>query len=476
MMKKKILIVVHTNTWFTEMYRVADFLLRSEAYTPMMHFAYSYPTIDRDIQKLISQNIAYTLYSDTKYLPQNRVFNFYVKSLDLCVRILSARKLKFITRYFSSAVVLLHSISKSIQEIDYFQNLIQETQASLVVMAGDLVGYNTPEVVKAAHLAGRSCVIVPSTMSDGTEQAEAYYFDPQFSCTRWLNRVAGMIWPKWKKFHKGKWMVRLPAEQIMNRQILHLDPPLPWISSSSRADAIAVESLAMKDYYLRCGILSELLRETGSLANDNLAGVAQQKNILKSRLLDELGLDPRKKILLTALPPDFLYMPGGRPECEFKNYQDLKKFWIQSLSQADQFNTVISLHPSVNIEDFRDLENDHVKISSLSIVNLLPLCDVFVASVSSTIRWAITCAKPTINYDVYVYRYTDFNAVKGVVYLDKSQDFVTTINKINSDAAYLSFLQNEIQSEAAQWGSLDGLEGKRMLELFEELIQKREGI
>ncbi len=34
-------------------------------------------------------------------------------------------------------------------------------------------------------------------------------------------------------------------------------------------------------------------------------------------------------------------------------------------------------------------------------LSLVPLCSLYVASVSATIRWAIACGKPVVNYDVY---------------------------------------------------------------------------
>lgn len=470
-MKKTVLIVVHTNTWFTEMYRVAELLLRSNRFKPIIHFAYRYPTSEADSAKLKQNGIEFAE-SQMAFQNQYMLEKIIAKFLDIFFRIIRSGRFVFITRHFSFAFLVLDSAIKSISEIFFYRKIIRSTHADLIVLAGDLVGYSTPEIVRAAHSEKKPCIIIPSTMSDGTEQAEAYFFDSNYSCDKFFNRLAGRLWPKWKKLHKGKWMTRLPADQLYAKQLLGLAPPLPWVSSSTRADAIAVESRAMKDYYLRCGIEASLLRETGTLANDYLANAMKNRQVLKSKLTRDLGLDLNKKIILTALPPDSLYMTGGRPECEFKTYKELTTFWIRTLSQADQFNIVVSLHPSVDIEDFRYLESHNVKISKLSIVDVIPLCDVFVASVSSTIRWAIACSKPVVNYDVYLYRYVDFSGVKGVVYLDLSKQFLKTILKINNDKNYLEFLNKEIQTEASYWGTLDGHEGSRILQLFDKMVKK----
>lgn len=472
-MKKNILLVVHTNTWFTEIYRVARLLLESSGYSPVVFFAYQYPTIQADMKKLDSLQIPYSQMSEGLILDGHIGFKVVEKFFNLIVRILSVGFLQRFTKFISPVFKFNQLLLTSLREISFYRKLIRQKEISLVAMAGDMVGYNTAEIARAAREEKIPCVVVPSTMSDGTEQAEAYFFNSSFSFEFGLNKLIGSMWPKWKKQHKGKWLVRLPAEQILVREILHLDPPLPWVSSSTRADCIAVESRAMKDYYLRCGIATELLKETGSLANDGLYQRLRDKEQLKKNLLVELGLDPAKKMVLTALPPDFLYMPGGRPECEFKDYRELTLFWIQQLAAMNQFNIVISLHPSVNIEDFRYLESENVKIYKETIINLIPLCDLFVASVSSTIRWAIACAKPVINYDVYVYRYSDFTAVQGVVYMDKKAQYVENLRRLNEDPGYLSFLEDLIAKDAGYWGNLDGQEGRRLLQLFDQLISSR---
>lgn len=472
-MKKKILVVVHTNTWFTEMFRVTQLLLKSQEFEPVVHFVYDYPTIKDDIEKIKALNLQYIVFSNINQTHMPFLIRWFMKILAFVSYVLTHPKLRTVSKYFSFGIVVVNSLLRSLNEISIFKKVIVQTDARLVVMGGDLVGYNTPEVVKASHACGVACVIVPSTMSDGTEQAEAYYFDRNFSAEAIENRLVAKIWPKWKKQHKQKTLVRLHAAEIINRQLLKLDPPLPWISSSTRGDCIIVESLAMKDYYLRCGIAENLLQDAGSISNDELAKALHNQNVLRQNLVKELGLDLEKKMILTALPPDSLYMTGGRPECEFKTYRELTIFWIETLRKASHYNIIISLHPSVNIEDFRYLESENVKISGKSIVHLIPLCDVFVASVSSTIRWAIACAKPVVNYDVYIYRYADFMKVKGVIYLDQSKEYVNTIQKLNEDQQFVASVQNQIATEASYWGNTDGREGERILGVFRNLIAAR---
>ena len=70
-------------------------------------------------------------------------------------------------------------------------------------------------------------------------------------------------------------------------------------------------------------------------------------------------------------------------------------------------------------------------MARLNTAELVPLCDVFVASISSTIRWAIACGKPVVNYDVYRYRYTDFIGVEGVLTCEEQDEFVSVLRRLD---------------------------------------------
>src|SRR5262249_10204820 len=156
---------------------------------------------------------------------------------------------------------------------------------------------------------------------------------------------------------------------------------------------ITMESYAMADYMAAAGMAREQMRVVGSTADDVLAEVSAHREFRRDELCRSLGLPAHRPIILTALPPDFLYLTGGRPECDFRNFESLVEFWVKSLCSVNGYSVVISMHPSAKPEDARALERHGARISTLSTPELVPLCDFFVASISSTIRWAIACEK-----------------------------------------------------------------------------------
>ena len=102
---------------------------------------------------------------------------------------------------------------------------------------------------------------------------------------------------------------------------------------------------------------------------------------------------------------------------------------------------------------------------------LVPLCDFFVASISSTIRWAIACGKPVLNYDVYRYRYVDdFGKVGGVLTVEEQGDFLAALNRLAEDKDYLREMSAKQRALSERWSYLDGKCCARMVALVRELL------
>ena len=103
---------------------------------------------------------------------------------------------------------------------------------------------------------------------------------------------------------------------------------------------------------------------------------------------------------------------------------------------------------------------------------LVPCCDLYVASVSATIRWAIACGVPVLNYDVFKYRYDDYAVKRGS---SPSKRPRTTWRRWTAWRPTQLFRPGPSQSAryASSWGTLDGQSGSRLVNLFEDLAARR---
>jgi hypothetical protein len=460
MPKRPVFFVINTSSVSDELFRLAKILLAHDM-QPVFHFTFSYWTVDRDIERCRAEDIhvmADEPLDAAAMFPHMTCLQEYLKTKP------SWPLQPFLSDFLSETISLRMSLVRA-------SRFFQRTGSQLLILSLDLVGYDSPAYVKQAHRRGIKALIVSSIMSNGLDVAEFYVRDRRFHVITGLHRLITTMFPKWVLTHRGTPLMRLQAHRILAMEVLGLAPRNPWLFNGSRADAITMESPAMADYMAAAGMERNQMRVVGSTADDVLAETLGDRDRRRAELCRSLGLPADRPIIVTALPPDFLYVEGGRPECDFRDYESVVEFWIKSLCAVEGYNVVISMHPSAKADEIRALERYGVRISTLTTPELVPLCDIFVAAISSTIRWAIACGIPVVNYDVYRYRYSDdFAKVEGVLTVEEQSDFLAALTRLAHDNDFYRIVQAKQRAAARQWGFLDGTCSARMLALVQELL------
>jgi glycosyltransferase involved in cell wall biosynthesis len=268
--------------------------------------------------------------------------------------------------------------------------------------------------------------------------------------------------------HKGRLLLRANPGLIHALERRNLVPANPWMTNSGYVDRIAVESERMLDVYRKAGFPEQQLVLTGSCADDLLHAVLREKEARRDALCRDLGLPNDRPILLSALVPDQL--GSGVPCCEFADYAALVEFWVKTLAAwAHKMNVVLKINPRYRREEFLYLEQWGATVAPHDTIELVPLAEVYVTSISSTLRWAAACGIPSINYDVYHYRYGDFTDVAGIVHVEKKAEFSAAVARLVTDEAHRAQLRRLQRGEAQSWGRLDGKSMDRLVSLFDEL-------
>ena len=334
-----------------------------------------------------------------------------------------------------------------------------------IVICEDNVELDTGIWVAIARKYGIRSIIVPYTISNTAEFAESYVNHVPYQVqTNPQNGLIAGLFPAWVLDYKGRRFLRTSPAKIIAVERLGLAPPNPWLLNSGYADAIAVESEAMQDYYKAAGIPAGQLVTTGSMTDDIMTKVAAEAAQRRQALMDRLGLQAERPLLLCALPPD--QNTYDRPGCEFENFDDLIGSWGDCLAEVKDWNVVVRPHPKTASERVELLRRKGLAVSYDDTASLVPLCDLYVASVSATIRWAIACGKPVINYDVYRYGYEDYRGVKGVQLVNFRTEFREALCGITSNATRRAELAEFQSRDSGRWGLLDGSSGKRILALL----------
>lgn len=432
------LIVINNGIYFTGLLPTARFLKESEKYNPLILFVVDYPTLQESIALCQEENIPYlTALPIQSQKPSSN--NFF-------------------------SVLLAH-----LKENFCIGQLLNKIKPAVILLGADNIWYNSSQFIKIGHQHNIPSVVMPQFMASAREPAEAVIFNPHYDANGWWNKQIGRVFPKWLYRHHHKNLIRLPGSQVLVKELLRLSPPMPWVLHSGYSDAIAVESPFMMEYCLSEGLPKEQIHLVGSPQNDILADGLKNQNKLRSKIYRKLKLPKNKPLILAALPADFLYGIGGRPDCEFKTYRSLVKFWVRSLVKYMKYNVIISLHPTVDLETMKYIDNWGARVTKEPILNLIPLCDFFIAGVSSTVQWAAACGKPSIVYDVYKFRYTDYLSAQGIKNVELKRDFLKYLKKLANDRKFYQEMVQKQEDGMKYWGMLDGKSEERILRFLKEI-------
>jgi hypothetical protein len=355
-------------------------------------------------------------------------------------------------------------------ELNY-RRILHALAPDVVCLSEDIPGTFSAPFIRAARRKGIPSVIIPFTIPNALELAEACLAKK----TPWLLRldelVAALAYPRWTMRHKGRRLLRANPGLIHALERRNLVPPNPWMTNSGRADRIAVESERMLEVYRNADFPQQQLVVTGSCADDLLYAALDDKEARRAALYRELDLPNDRPLLLSSLVPDQL--GSGVPCCEFAVYGELIEFWVRTLAAwTHRMNVVLKINPRYRREEFLYLEKWGVTVAPHDTIELVPLAEIYVTSISSTLRWAAACGIPSINYDAYHYRYGDFADAPGIVHVEKKVEFSTAVARLVENEAHRGELRLLQVSQARRWGRLDGKSTVRLVSLFDDLCAK----
>lgn len=468
----KIMLAVPSETSFRELFRVALLLKRSGEYEPCVYFHVGGYSLGRMRAACSDAGISYfpaiAAVAEPRDIPAPELNN---KNRTIFQSIKNTI-VKVFPSFMFEIMVFVKFLVDHAKLSQKNRKAFSVISPAMVVVPEDGVGGNL-HLIKMAHKRGLPVITIPYEYSTKKQIVEAVkntstHQNP-FNTNSLINRTIAHLFPKWVFEFDGERMLRERPLIILALEILHLAPRDPWTVHGGYADFIAVESPKMFSHYIREGIPEKKLVLTGSMADDHLLATFRQRDALRADLCSSLGLKGGRNIILSSIPTDYT----SRPECEFKNYEELIDFWIESLNHLKDVDVVLQLHPAVSPEQERYIRSKHFPISDRNIANLIPLCDVFVTSVSSVIRMAIVCQVPVLNYDVYQFGYKDYEEATGVMTVSSQFVFSDILNRLTSDQEFRSSITARHSSYSSDWGFFDGKSGERILKLFDDVLSNK---
>ncbi len=305
--------------------------------------------------------------------------------------------------------------------------------------------------VGAAQRRSIFSVIVSYGALSAQEAVTAYRSSPRHSLPENYKALVKRHLGRWMAEGDGFCITRLPFIEAIAMELAGFSPFNPWLVNTGPVNAIVLESESMRDQYKAMGFSDETLEVLGHPLQDNVGVARRARTERRAAVLERHGLDGAQDLVLVAMPPNHL---GSRP-CAFRDYKELIKAFAQMPKDVATANVIVSPHPNTTPEQRAMMLECGVALEEVTAADLIPLCDLYIASVSSTIKWALGAGVPTINFDCYGYNYPDYVGVPQVLNVSSVDEFREALgNWANSEVR--GHMKEHAVMDADYWGRLDG--------------------
>lgn len=370
-------------------------------------------------------------------------------------------------RLFNLLPAFLRSLWTLSKEQSRARSLIaRHRDLRLIIVAGDRnIGIETA-LIAEAHRQHIPSLIVPFAMSFPEASAEPRLrggkFMQKFGVHTPPRRFLRWLFPSWVYVHKGTPMFFHPVWTALAAWVLGIAPKKPWIIGGGSATLMAAESEAIRRDLLAQGMAPEKLIVTGKPGLDS---IADQLRLMHGK--DErraLGISREEQVILCSVPQlaEHDILPWDRHKQEME-------FLFQTLTKTGA-RVLLSLHPKCDrswYQPLADAAGAHIRDER--IYQLLPICDLFVATYSSTVAQAIALCKPAVVVDFYDLEYPLYRNAPGVRIVRTHEELLPIMQSLLNEHSKKHECYESQKLHGNEWALLDGKNTDRVITEIEKL-------
>ena len=213
-----------------------------------------------------------------------------------------------------------------------------------------------------------------------------------------------------------------------------------WWRGSRYGDAICVSSQLDKNNFIKNGRIKDLnkILIVGDMNMSQLYESLTNKENIKKNIVKKYNFDLKEKLIIISLPNYFEH-------ADLSSEDSLNEinFLINTVS-INFKNVLVSFHPTMkNSEkknDYIDIcRKYNVNILDDSLSEVLPICDLFIATNSTTIYWSVILGIKSISMCFNDMDDTHISQLKSPKIVYNHDSFKLAINKIfNSEVSFSS--------------------------------------
>lgn len=462
-MTRRVLFIPLHGSSLLEMLPVAEKLAEDECYEPVffifrqisvVHLAH---LLARDIRMIGPK--AHCSVENPKWDQVDTSIKRNNNSTSLCQKFKRWKQTIFNLLFFS----FFWHVIKFGYQICKAKALLKIENVALLVLVGDRhVGWETV-LIKVANDLDIPSLIVPFAMSDPHTDCQYRSRLPnsdQYKISSWAGRFLADQFPNWVYRDDKESFFFIPPGIALAAKFWGIMPDDPWTLGGGVATRMAVESPWLKKMFVEQGVSEDKMVVTGKPSIDQIFDLVQETDVEK--MYQEWEVAGKQKVILCSVPQ---LAEHGLLTWE-EHWQEID-FLVATLSSQPDAIVVLNLHPKSDPEQYESVAAKYGAIlADQRIYSLLPACNIFVATYSSTVVQAIGVGKPTIVVDFYDLNYTLYNDAPGVVIVNQRKDFGVILNRLVTDREYYERLSKSQKENSSEWALLDGQCTRRVVDLI----------
>ena len=203
----------------------------------------------------------------------------------------------------------------------------------------------------------------------------------------------------------------------------------PWWTGNGLSDVVCVDSTYVAQQYTEHRVPSEKLAVVGHAQFDRVFRSCKDRSSLRAFLIQQYQLNEEGHLLILSVPQ---YAEQGYMSWN-DHWRDIEDI-IENVSKTGM-NLLLSIHPRSDIREYKYLEEKYgCRIASAQLADIIGAADIFLASNSTTLIWAVLAGIRSVSLKTPV-KYL-YGHLSSIVNVQDSKAIGIEINNLLSESPF----------------------------------------
>jgi len=351
-----------------------------------------------------------------------------------------------------STVLIKRRVEQLQKQIAWCKKTLIDKKIDSVVVYDDRSGYITLPLIKACKDLGIRSLIVPVALVVGPDSLLIMRRNRKEhqQCHKFRD-IRGMEQQCLYDNVSRQWLSFYSFFTSMTFNITEMLPVNPWVLGGGLVSTVLADGEDARKRYIVHGCSPDKITITGHPSHDSLLCTYNNRDNVKKKVCEKYNIVLEKKIVIVSLP-----QLAEHDLLPWKEHWAEIHYICRVLSSLDA-TILASLHPKMKAELYQFIENEYgVTIVHERLKDVLPIADIFLATFSSTVQWAILCKIPTIVFDFYDLNYDVYNWAKSLAVIDEKSKFEDYLKRMVGDDKALARKKKQATDDALMISPFDG--------------------